>query len=232
MPAAGSAPNRALIPPGMKPWPPAVKLPPCHWVSSTMMARTGTATFHQVIDVVDPGEDAHGQEVDRGEDRHQHDGQDEADPGDVRGLRVVDAGPEVGGVVHEREALDRRDRDRLQVGEEAEPDAGQAAEREVREPARPAGDRVHRAEFRVGQAEDDHHDTGDGPGQDGGAAHRLRSVERTEQPAGSDDRCLGRPGGADQPQFPFKPDVSWACDGDPTSFSCHDRSFSDRAPQG
>ena len=49
MPAAGSAPNRALIPPGMKPAPPAVKLPVCQWVSSTMMASTGTATFHQVM---------------------------------------------------------------------------------------------------------------------------------------------------------------------------------------
>ena len=48
MPAAGSAPNRALIPPGMKP-PPAVKLPPWNWNSSTMMARTGTATFHHVM---------------------------------------------------------------------------------------------------------------------------------------------------------------------------------------
>ena len=48
MPAAGSAANRALIPPGMK-LPPAVKLPLCQWNSSTMMARTGTATFHHVM---------------------------------------------------------------------------------------------------------------------------------------------------------------------------------------
>ena len=48
MPAAGSAPNRALIPPGMKPTP-AVKLPGWNLNSSTMMARTGTATFHHVM---------------------------------------------------------------------------------------------------------------------------------------------------------------------------------------
>ena len=29
--------------------PPAVKLPVCQWVSSTMMARTGIATFHHVM---------------------------------------------------------------------------------------------------------------------------------------------------------------------------------------
>ena len=40
--------NRALIPPGMK-LPPAVKLLPRNWPSSTMMASTGTATFHHVI---------------------------------------------------------------------------------------------------------------------------------------------------------------------------------------
>ena len=48
MPAAGSAPNRALIPPGMKPSPAGLKLPPWNWNSSTMMASTGTATFHHV----------------------------------------------------------------------------------------------------------------------------------------------------------------------------------------
>ena len=48
MPAAGSAANRACAPPGMNPWPPAVKLPPWNLNSSTMMASTGTAIFHQV----------------------------------------------------------------------------------------------------------------------------------------------------------------------------------------
>ena len=76
--------------------------------------------------------------------------------------------------MHERVALDRRDRHRLHVREEAEPDAGDAAEREVREPGRSAGDRVHRAELGVGEGQDDNHDSGDDPGQDGGAAHRLR----------------------------------------------------------
>ena len=33
----------------MKPSPPAVKLPPWNLNSSTMMVRTGTATFHQVM---------------------------------------------------------------------------------------------------------------------------------------------------------------------------------------
>jgi hypothetical protein len=49
MPAPGIAPNRALSPPGMKPAPPAVKLPPLNLKNSTMMARIGMATFHQVM---------------------------------------------------------------------------------------------------------------------------------------------------------------------------------------
>jgi hypothetical protein len=48
MPAPGIAPNRALMPPGMK-LPPAVKFPPLNLANSTMMASTGMATFHQVI---------------------------------------------------------------------------------------------------------------------------------------------------------------------------------------
>src|SRR5258708_32909040 len=49
MPASGSAAKRPLIPPGMKPAPPAVKLPPWNLNSSTMMASTGMATFHHVM---------------------------------------------------------------------------------------------------------------------------------------------------------------------------------------
>ena len=49
MPASGSAAVRPLIPPGAKPSPPAVKLPGWNWNSSTMMVKTGTATFHQVM---------------------------------------------------------------------------------------------------------------------------------------------------------------------------------------
>ncbi len=48
MPATGSAAVRPLIPPGKKPAPPAVKLPGWNLNSSTMMVRTGIATFHQV----------------------------------------------------------------------------------------------------------------------------------------------------------------------------------------
>jgi hypothetical protein len=156
---------------------------------------------------VDPGEDAHGQEVDRDEDRHQHDRQDEADPGDVLRGRVVDARPVVRGVLHEGEALDGRDRDGLHVGEEAEPDPGHAAEGEVREPGRAAGDRVHRAELGVAQGQDDDHDPGDEPGYDGGTADGLRGEQRAEQPARADDRRLGCPGGPDQPQLPFETDI-------------------------
>jgi hypothetical protein len=49
MPDNGSAAVRPLIPPGKKPAPPAVKLPGWNLNASTMMARTGTATFHHVI---------------------------------------------------------------------------------------------------------------------------------------------------------------------------------------
>ena len=49
MPASGSAAVRPLIPPGAKPSPPAVKLPGWNLNSSTMMVRTGIATFHQVM---------------------------------------------------------------------------------------------------------------------------------------------------------------------------------------
>jgi len=66
--------------------------------------------------VVDPGEQSHGQEVDPDEDRHQDDGYPEAEPGDVARVGVVDTVPVVGEIAHDREALHRRDRDRLQVG--------------------------------------------------------------------------------------------------------------------
>ena len=224
MPAAGSAANRAWIPPGRK-LPPAVKLPLCQWVSQHDDGENRDRDLPPRDDVVDPGEDAHGQEVDRDEDRHQHDGQHEADPGDVARRGVVDAGPEVGGVLHEREALDRRDRHGLDVGEEPEPDAGHAAEREVREPGRSAGDRVHRAELGVSQGQDDNDDADDDPGHDGGAAHRLRGVQGAEQPARADDRCLGRPGGADQSQLSLKADISRLGYGDPCGFCCHGRSL-------
>jgi len=139
---------------------------------------------------IDPGEQAHGQEVDR----------------------------------HEGEALDRRDRHRLHVGEEAEAETGHAAERHVREPGRPAGHRVHCAEFGVYQGQHGDHDAGDGPCQDRGAAHRLRGLQRTEKPSRADDRGLRRPGRPDQAHFSFQADVSRPFH-DPSSFS-HRRSFS------
>ena len=159
---------------------PAVKLPPWNLNSSTMMARTGTATFHQVMPAVDLAEQAHGQEVDRGEDRHQDDGHREAEPGDValpavRG-GVEQAVPVVRRVLHHREALDGRHRDGLDPGEEAERDAGHAAEREVREPRRAAGDRVHRAQLGVHQGQDDDRDAADDPGQEGGWPRGLRTA--------------------------------------------------------
>ncbi len=49
MPDSGSAAVRPLMPPGNRPIPPAVKLPGVNLNSSTMMARTGTATFHHVM---------------------------------------------------------------------------------------------------------------------------------------------------------------------------------------
>jgi len=49
MPDNGSAAVRPLIPPGMKPAPPAVKLLPLNLNSRTMIAMTGIATFHQVM---------------------------------------------------------------------------------------------------------------------------------------------------------------------------------------
>ena len=175
-------------------------------------------------DVVDPGEDAHSEEVDRGEHRHQPHRHPQPSTGDLVRFCVEQARPVVGGVGDERVALDRRDRDRLHVREEAEPDAGHTAEREVREPGRPAGDRVHRAELGVGEGQDDDYDCGDDPGQPGTPTDQQHCSQRSEQPAGADDRGLGCPGGADQAQFPFQADVSWYdLGGD--RLTCHVRTF-------
>ena len=173
---------------------------------------------------VDVGEYAHGQEVDRGEDRHQHDGHRQAGPGDLTRVRVEEAGPVVGGVLDKRVALDRRDRDRLHVREEAEPDAGDAAEREVREPGRSAGDRVHRAELGVAEGQHDNHDSGDDPVQHRGPAYQQRGGQRGEQPARADDRRLRRPGGADQPHLSLEADVCRS-GGGCYRLRCHDRTF-------
>jgi hypothetical protein len=69
---------------------------------------------------VDLVEQAHGQEVDPREERHQGDAEPESGPGDLACRRVEDAVPVVGEVLHHGEALDRRHRDRLHPGEEAE----------------------------------------------------------------------------------------------------------------
>ena len=82
MPADGMAPNRALIPYGMKP-PPAPRLLAWNLNSSTMMVRTGMATFHQVMPALTFENSLMAEEVDRGEQRHQHDRHREAEPGDV-----------------------------------------------------------------------------------------------------------------------------------------------------
>ena len=157
---------------------------------------------------VDLGEQAHGQEVDRREDRQQDDGHGEAEPGDVARGRVVQAVPVVRAVLHDRKALDRCDRDRLEPGEEAERDARDTAEGEVREPRGPAGHWVHPAQLGVHEREDDDDDAGDDPAQQGGGAGGLSGEERAEEPAGADDRGFGRPGGADETHFPFQAHIS------------------------
>ena len=66
-------------------------------------------------------------------------------------------------------------------------------------------------------------------------AGRLRGEERAEEPAGADDRGLGRPGGADQAHFPFQADVGgYVLHVAPAAsvlLAMLDP-FSDRAPQG
>ena len=139
-----------------------------------MMASTGTATFHHVITLLTRAKMRMARKLTATKTAIST--IITTKPALVTACRgVVDAGPEMRGVQQEREALDGRDRDGLHVGEEAEPDAGDASEREVREPGRAAGDRVHRAELGVAQSQDHDHDGGDDPGEDGGTSHHLGS---------------------------------------------------------
>ena len=158
---------------------------------------------------------------------------DEAPPGHVARVGVVEGGYEVRPVLHDREALDRRDRHGLQVGEEPEADTGPAAEGEVREPGRAARDWVHGPQLGVHQGQDHDDNPGDDPAQDGGAAYRLGSVERSEQPSGTDDRGFRRPSGADEAHVTFQPSVNRSGRrNDGLRITSHTRSFSGHAPQG
>ena len=163
--------------------------------------------------VVDPAERAHREEVDRGEQRHQDDRDDEAEPCDVALHRVVDvnAGPvqPVLAVLQDRETIDRRDRYSLEPGEETERDASDAAEREVRESRRASRQRVHPDKLGMDQREDDNGDASQDPRQQRRAADRLCGEERAEEPAGPNDRCLRRPHRADQPQLASEAYIRW-----------------------
>src|SRR5215831_11771867 len=147
MPATGSAEVRPLIPPGKKPAPPAVKLAGWNLNSSTMMARTGIATFHQVTTMLT--------------------------------------------------RLNNRIARKLTA---------------VKTAIRPTV--THRpapvilsvcALKRPGQNDD--HDPGDDPVDDGAPAYQQRGGQRGEQPARADDRRFGSPGGADQAHLSLEADV-------------------------
>src|ERR1700738_360327 len=58
----------------------------------------------------------------------------------------------------------------------------------------------------------------------GGSAPRLRAVERADQPAGADDRGLGRPGGADQAHLSLEADVRRSGSSS-DRLRCHGRTF-------
>src|SRR5262249_49914295 len=67
-------------------------------------------------------------------------------------------------------------------------------------------------------------DCGDDPGQPGTPTDQQHRSQRSEQPAGADDRRLRCPGGADQAQFPFEADVSRDGLGG-YRLTCHVRTF-------
>ena len=100
----------------------------------------------------------------------------------MRPLRAVEVGDR-------RLDLDRRDRHRLQVRGPPGGEAGQRAEREVREAGRAAGDRVGRAELGVHQRQRHQQDGGEDPGDQRRRPGGLRRAQRAEQPAGADDRA-------------------------------------------
>jgi hypothetical protein len=237
MPALGMALNTALMPYGMNPplpsappGTPAEKLPPWNLNSKMMMVRIGMATFHHVMALLTPGEQPHREEVDRGEDGHQQDRHPEAEPGDVARGRVVDAVPVILPVLHDRVALDRRDGDRLQPREEAERDAGHAAEREVREPGRPARDGVHPAELGVQQRQDDSAEASYEPAVDGGRPGQDRGAHPGEQPTRADKRGLGRQVAPISPISRLRPTSVGPASVAPVSTAMIDL-FSDRAPR-
>ena len=111
-------------------------------------------------------------------------------------------------VLDDRHHLDRRDGGRLQPREPAERRPGRAAEGVVREPRRAAGDRVHAAELRVHEREQQDRGGADDPGDDRGGPGGGQRALRAEEPAGPDDRAGGRPEEADEPDLPPQPGAS------------------------
>jgi hypothetical protein len=156
---------------------------------------TGTPIFHHVAALVD-----------RGEERHQQDGHDDAGAGE-HVLAAAHLHPVVGErvvlpVLDDRHHLDRRDRRRLQPGEPPERGSDGAAERVVGEARGAAGDRIHGAELGVDEREQQDRQGADAPGDDRRRAGRPERPLRAEEPARADDRASGRPQQPDEPDLP------------------------------
>ena len=151
------------------------------------------------------GELAHAEEVDRREDRHQHDRRCDAG-GRQHVLAVAQLHPAVRervvlAVLDHRHHLDRGHRRRLQPREPAERGADRATEGVMREARRAACDGIHAAELGVGQREQEDRERADAPRDHRrGPGGRERALG-AEQPAGADDRAPGCPQKADEPDL-------------------------------
>ena len=75
----------------------------------------------------------------------------------------------------------------------------------MRETHHAARDGKHRAEFGIGEADEQDHDPADQPGQDRGGAGLLGGIERAKQPAGADDGTDGGEQQADDADVAFQP---------------------------
>jgi hypothetical protein len=147
-------------------------------------------------------EPADAQEVDGGEDRHEPDG-DEQTRGREHVLSALELQPARGErvvlrVLDDGQHLDRRDGDRLQPREPPERGARGAAEGDVREPRRAAGDRVHGPQLGMHEREQEDRDAADHPRDERGGAGAGQGALRAEQPPRPDDRAARDPEQADE----------------------------------
>jgi hypothetical protein len=165
------------------------------------------------------GELAHAEEVDRGEERHQHDGGHDAARGQhvlamahlhpAAGERVVLA------ILDDGHDLDRGDRRGLQPREPPERGADRAAEGVVREARRAPGHGIHGAELGMDEREQQDRHRADDPGDDRRRPRGRERALRAEEPSGPDDRSARGPQEADEADLAPQPGArrrDW-CDG-------------------